>query len=901
MKLSNLKYGLLITASTFFGGSSFEMFAQTPQGHVVQMNDKKQYKQHFFSNVTPEQETLKVTFMVDSIENITANGDLLTDINVIELLAYLDPDGEEYQNYLANRHVVAHEMWHRICMMKGVMENPVSATQLRTELDNFEITASIVSVLTFRDDYIKATPQEREVLEKINDPKIRMYVQAIRHGVINPLSDDKKDFDFEMKFIASTVSQFWNNNMSESYAPKHNEITEQSGRKEFEAPVYQKNFIKDIKTMNVIGGIDFSQYYDYTDIHYRKEFAKGNRVETKVLDRSLSTPDYETWVNKKSRLKRYSRQVIEVPNFTGNKLAEERQKRPKQSRVQPYEILPKASGYKVIPNVQTIIYAAAELKSNKATLKFYPTGSMDKITPTEDKDVANIVSYNFDGSMEKGKLVRGKKDGTFIYYDKNKHEIARCVFKNGRAVDGKMVVVINDNYIFYHYKQGKSTEVNVKNANNTTVASCRFDKGKPSDGLLARTDVCCDLKFDVYQKGRVIAELELDKSAQVSEKMEHHGDVLKIERFYPTGEPLYQAVLGKKDVNEELYTPSGRKAAVSWQTNQRKKIKIKTENLQNIVIRAPMPSQAKQRILRSMYRPSVANQSLPLRREVPQENLAFKAGTSVIDKAPRLKTNQITPTLSQTPARVVPSQAPVRQETKPIAIRRPLKKKALPINQEQISFAPKEETTLSPVLTASAKETNVATKSGIQMVPGTRKNEIAKPSVRGVDKKRTSIRTVDGVKTSAPAVAKGISPDIRPADDVAKMPLRNPPIKDVSKKTTSTVMTALKRPFVRFKNKIYRSLMSTKEDVVTTPVLAAAENATPKRNNISRLASTTSLNRQVKPLMTDKVAVSPVLEDKKPKKTIRRDKKFAHLKMSGRKKVSSLLSLRLRNRNSGKV
>ena len=156
----------------------------------------------------------------------TSNGDLVADVNVIQLLAYLDQDSDEYQSYMASRHIVAHEMWHRICMMNDVLEKPMSATHYRTGRDNFEITASLVQLLTFRDDYIHATPEQRLELRKLEDPKIRMYIMAVEHGLINPLSADKKDFDFEMEFIARTVSGYWNNNMAQTYAPLHNAMTE---------------------------------------------------------------------------------------------------------------------------------------------------------------------------------------------------------------------------------------------------------------------------------------------------------------------------------------------------------------------------------------------------------------------------------------------------------------------------------------------------------------------------------------------------------------------------------------------------------------------------------------------------------------------------------------------------
>ena len=107
----------------------------------------------------------------------------------------------------------------------------MAASQYRNGRDNFEISASIVQLLTFRDDYIRATPEERVLLHEMEDPKIRMYLMAVDNGIVRPFSDDKKDFDFEMEFIAKTVSGYWNGTLAYEYAPLHNMLTEKSGRK----------------------------------------------------------------------------------------------------------------------------------------------------------------------------------------------------------------------------------------------------------------------------------------------------------------------------------------------------------------------------------------------------------------------------------------------------------------------------------------------------------------------------------------------------------------------------------------------------------------------------------------------------------------------------------------------
>ena len=239
MNFDNLKYGFLISMTTMFGGSTLELYAQDENGGKAKIENSETYRQQFLESIAPDKRDICVEFVVDSVAEKTTNGDLVADVNVIQLLAYLDQDSDEYQSYMASRHIVAHEMWHRICMMNDVLEKPMSATHYRTGRDNFEITASIVQLLTFRDDYIHATPEQRLELRKLEDPKIRMYGMAVEHGLINPLSADKKDFDFEMEFIARTVSRYWNNNMAQTYASLHNAMPEKFGRKEFKSAAYE--------------------------------------------------------------------------------------------------------------------------------------------------------------------------------------------------------------------------------------------------------------------------------------------------------------------------------------------------------------------------------------------------------------------------------------------------------------------------------------------------------------------------------------------------------------------------------------------------------------------------------------------------------------------------------------
>lgn len=551
--------------TTMFGGSTLELHAQDENGGKAKIENSETYRQQFLESIAPDKRDISVEFVVDSVAEKTSNGDLVADVNVIQLLAYLDQDSDEYQSYMASRHIVAHEMWHRICMMNDVLEKPMSATHYRTGRDNFEITASIVQLLTFRDDYIHATPEQRLELRKLEDPKIRMYVMAVEHGLINPLSADKKDFDFEMEFIARTVSGYWNNNMAQTYAPLHNAMTEKSGRKEFKSPTYEKNFMRDIKKMNTIGGIDFSKLYNVKDVRNRAAFPEGTAEDTTVIRQSLTAPNYETWVNKRSQLKRFSRQKIDIPNFAGNRLAEERRQRPHDERKQPYQIAGIAGGYKVYPFMKVPFYAAVQLNGAGRTIKLYPHGAMDVIGARDETGKANIKTLNYDGSYETGQLKNGRKDGVFVFYNRQKKEIGRCTYVRGRAADGETVLAAGGEYIRYIYKAGKLTGMDCIKADGTRKPICTLEDGKPVSGLIPTADArtsSVGRSYLLYSDKQLLAGLLFDRQHRLSEKQDiitgrygqnvstqaenaaHKalaGSTVRIERFYADGKVKYEA------------------------------------------------------------------------------------------------------------------------------------------------------------------------------------------------------------------------------------------------------------------------------------------------------------------------------------------------------------------------
>ena len=657
LKLDNLKYGFLISVTTMFGGSVSELYAQDDNGKKINVESNEAYKKQFLQSVSPELDKLKVDFVVDSVETKLSNGELLPDVNIIQLLAYLDQDSEEYQSYMASRHIVAHEMWHRICMMNEVLEKPMSATQYRTGRDNFEISASIVQLLTFREDYINATPEQRQKLRQLDDPKIKMYVMAVENDIIRPLSKDKKDFDFEMEFIAKMVSGYWNNNLAVTYAPRHNAMTEKANRKEFKSPVYEKNFTQDIKVMNHIGGIDFSKLYNYKDVRFLKKFKQADKADTNQLEASLSAPNFETWINKKSQLKRFSKQTIQIPNFTGNRLVDEREKRPLNERVQPFQLADISVGYKVYPLMKVPFYSAVTLRKDKTLYNLYPHGALDVIQQPNAQGISKIKTLYLDGAHEEGELKNGIKNGVFRFYDKNKKLIASATFQNNRAIDGQVVLPAAQGFILYTYKDGNLTALEELSSKGVKKTICRIENGRPISGLVPIVDTKDNKikhSYHAYQDGKLMAALVFDDFNHLKEKQKIKNQTIRVERFYNMGKIKYVAnanILStksplpkSKNTIDAFKTyssdknPSPKDAQITVATNLRtiqsdvvvNNMQIKTNTLNSSLVAPISKSDSRQQAVAPMVTSSHAHTDFSAKPSIKSgESVAYSPSVSV--------------------------------------------------------------------------------------------------------------------------------------------------------------------------------------------------------------------------------------------------------------------------------
>lgn len=104
---------------------------------------------------------------------------------------------------------------------------------------------------------------------------------------------------------------------------------------------------------------------------------------------------------------------------------------------------------------------------------------MDVIGARDETGKANIKTLNYDGSYETGQLKNGRKDGVFVFYNRQKKEIGRCTYVRGRAADGETVLAAGGEYIRYIYKAGKLTGMDCIKADGTRKPICTLEDGKP--------------------------------------------------------------------------------------------------------------------------------------------------------------------------------------------------------------------------------------------------------------------------------------------------------------------------------------------------------------------------------------------------------------------------------------
>lgn len=119
---------------------------------------------------------------------------------------------------------VSHEAKHAANARLGIPD--VSADQFYKLQMLDETSAHIVSVLCWREEYLKAKDKKKFIEDEMKAPLSNRrcpleYVEAIAEGKFNPESNDPKEFDREMTLIAQSEFE----NMSSSFSGYANQFT----------------------------------------------------------------------------------------------------------------------------------------------------------------------------------------------------------------------------------------------------------------------------------------------------------------------------------------------------------------------------------------------------------------------------------------------------------------------------------------------------------------------------------------------------------------------------------------------------------------------------------------------------------------------------------------------------
>lgn len=353
-----------------------------------------------------------------------------------------------------------------------------------------------------------------------------------------------------MAFIAQMSATFWQKNMAPVYAPIHNQMTEQSGRKDFESPTYFDNFKNDVKTFNTIGGIDFSTLYDCQKLSYAGVFDKGDEEDTLVLAQELKAPDYRLWEDSISRLNKFSYQQVVLPNFNSPILAEERLHKTAMGKPPVYHLLDETSGYKFYPLAHLPFYAAAAFANDEEIVKLYPNGCLDKISPADKNGRAEIKTFNYDGSYETGFLHDGRKHGEFIYFDHRDKEIARCMFDDGLAWNGAFVMASDTAYIHYVYKDGELADILTNYKNEQPADSCTIKDNTPTNGTVTLPSLDYFQTVLTFQNGFLNKTSFLTPTGNLFQQRVLDDDMVFTEKFYPNGKLQYRRIETLSDTQE---------------------------------------------------------------------------------------------------------------------------------------------------------------------------------------------------------------------------------------------------------------------------------------------------------------------------------------------------------------
>lgn len=188
------------------------------------------------------------------------------------------------------RSTLQHEAQHRINSRKGLYNYGLSEKQYYEICMADEISANMAQLIALRDEYIQTG--DLEVFD-CADGKFDFYKQAIIEGKIDPKSTKPEDFAKDMHMIAEGTHKMWMDNWANAYFPNHKACAAEYCRRARQAGKScvnnESNYQECMKIAFTIGGINFNDYYDFTNNIEPPEIAKGGFV----LDPQTGQSEYQ--------------------------------------------------------------------------------------------------------------------------------------------------------------------------------------------------------------------------------------------------------------------------------------------------------------------------------------------------------------------------------------------------------------------------------------------------------------------------------------------------------------------------------------------------------------------------------------------------------------------------------
>lgn len=189
------------------------------------------------------------------------------------------PNNKDQSDYNKSESILVHEQKHRDNQKKGLYAYPVSAEQMYKLSMHDEISASIASILSLRQQYIEA--KNLNVFSQLGSRQV-FYIKAIIRKEIDPLSSDPDDFEREMAFIFRETQKKWleEDNVLHYAAQNANKAAyygELDGKHE---KFYDENYQRGLKICYVMGGVDFTKYMD-KDVQIPEEGLKQLHLNIK--------------------------------------------------------------------------------------------------------------------------------------------------------------------------------------------------------------------------------------------------------------------------------------------------------------------------------------------------------------------------------------------------------------------------------------------------------------------------------------------------------------------------------------------------------------------------------------------------------------------------------------------